>query len=154
MPHTLPVPPLGSFEFSSEFLPEEVDYSEAFDFGVDFSFLPEVDFLATSSPGDDEFEYDNVSCDVSFVSYVSLLSDPKRRRQKKRKKRSKNRTNYRASVRTSCWYINFLAPGHVRELTHELSTSDRYSEFHQYVSHASLQGGGAHYISDDAGLRT
>ena len=113
-----------------------------------------MDFLATSSPGDDEFEYDNVSCDVSFVSYVSLLSDPKRRRQKKRKKRSKNRTNYRASVRTSCWYIIFLAPGHVRELTHELSTSDRYSEFHQYVSHASLQGGGAHYIADDAGLRT
>ena len=120
MPRTLPVPPLGSFEFSSEFLPEEVDYSEAFDFGVDFSFLPEVDFLATSTPGDDDFEYDNVSCDVSFVSYVSLLSDPKRRRQKKRKKRSKNRTNYRASVRTSCWYINYLAPGHVRELTHEL----------------------------------
>ena len=65
MPRTLPVPPLGSFEFSSEFLPEEVDYSEAFDFGVDFSFLPEVDFLATefeydnvSTPGDDEFEYD------------------------------------------------------------------------------------------------
>jgi hypothetical protein len=49
---------LGSFEFSSEFLPEEVDYSEAFNFGVDFSFLPEVDFLATSTPGDDEFEYD------------------------------------------------------------------------------------------------
>ena len=89
MPRTLPVPPLGTFEFSSEFLPEEVDYSEAFDFGVDFSFLPEVDFLATSTLGDDEFEYDNVSCDVSFVSYVSFSSDPKRRRQKKRKKRSK-----------------------------------------------------------------
>ena len=100
MPNTLPVPPLGSLDFSSEFLPEEVDYSEAFDFGVDFSFLPEVDFLATSTPGDNDFEYDNVSCDVSFVSYVSLLSDPKRRRQKKRKKRSKNRTNYRASVQT------------------------------------------------------
>jgi hypothetical protein len=129
MPRTLPVPPLGTFEFSSEFLPEEVDYSEAFDFGVDFSFLPEVDFLATSTPGDDEFEYDNVSCDVSFVSYVSFSSDPKRRRQKKRKKHSKNRTNYRASVRTSCWYINYSAPGNVRELTHKLSTSDRYGKF-------------------------
>ena len=132
MPNTLPVPPLGSLDFSSEFLPEEVDYSEAFDFGVDFSFLPEVDFLATSTPSDDDFGYDNVSCDVSFVSYVSLSSDPKHRRQKKRKKRSKNRTNYRASVRTSCWYINYLAPGHVRELTHELSTSDRYGEFRHW----------------------
>ena len=118
MPLTLPVPPLGSFEFSSEFLPEEVDYSEAFDFGVDFSFLPEVDFLATSTPGDDEFEYNNVSCDVSFVSYVSFLSDPKCCHcWKKRKKRSKNCTHYRASVRTSCWYINYLAPGNVQELT-------------------------------------
>ena len=118
MPLTLPVPPLGSFKFSSEFLPDEVDYSEAFDFGVDFSFLPEVDFLATSTPGDDEFEYNNVSCDVSFVSYVSFLSDPKCCHcWKKRKKRSKNCTHYRASVRTSCWYINYLAPGNVRELT-------------------------------------
>ena len=110
MPRTLPVPPLDStsFDFSSEFLLEEVDFNESFDFGVDFSFLPEVDFL-----GDDEFEYDNVSCDVSFVSYVSLSSDPNRCRRKKRKKRSNNRTNYRASVRTSCWYINYLAPGHV-----------------------------------------
>jgi hypothetical protein len=115
MPRTLPVHPLGSFKFSSEFLPEEVDYSEAFNFGVDFSFLPEVDFLATSTPGDDEFEYDNVSCDVSFafVGYVSFLSDPKRHCQKKRKKRSKHCTNYRASVRTSCWYIKYLAPGNV-----------------------------------------
>jgi len=44
MPFTLPVPSLGCFIFNSEFLPEEVDYSEAFDFGVDFSFLPEVFF--------------------------------------------------------------------------------------------------------------
>jgi hypothetical protein len=63
------------------------------------------------------------------VSYVSFSTDPKRRRQKKRKKRSKNRTNYRASVRTSCWYINYLAPGNVQELTHELSRSDRYGKF-------------------------
>ena len=87
------------------------------------------DFLATSTPGDDAFEYDNVSCDVSFASYVSFSSNPK---WKKRMKRSKNRTNYHASVRTSCWYINFLAPGNVRELTHELSTSDRYGEFHHW----------------------
>jgi hypothetical protein len=55
MPRTLPVPPLGSFDFSPEFLPEEVDSSEAFNFGVDFSFLPEVEFFATSTLGDDEF---------------------------------------------------------------------------------------------------
>ena len=69
---------------------------------------------------------------VFFVSYVSFSSNPKRRRKKKRKKRSKNRTNYCASVRTSCWYTNYLAPGNVWELTHELSTSERYGEFRHW----------------------
>jgi hypothetical protein len=50
MPRILPVPPLGSFEFSSESLPEEVCYSEAFSIGVDFSFLPEVDFYPPQLP--------------------------------------------------------------------------------------------------------
>jgi hypothetical protein len=27
------------------------------------------------------------------------------------------------------WYRNFLRPGMTRDLTHELSTSDRYGEF-------------------------
>jgi len=43
MPLTIPESPFGSFDFSSEFLPE-VNFSEVFDFGVDFSFLPQVDF--------------------------------------------------------------------------------------------------------------
>ncbi len=67
------------------------------------------------------------------MSYVSFSSDPKRcHRRRKRKKRSKNSTHYRASVWTSCWYINYLAPGNFRELTHELSTSDRYGEFRHW----------------------
>jgi len=67
------------------------------------------------------------------VSYISFLSDPNHcRRRKKRKKHSKNCTHYRVSVRTSCWYINYLVPGNVRELSHELSTSDRYGEFRHW----------------------
>ena len=33
------------------------------------------------------------------------------------------------SVLTSPWYINFLRPGFTRDLTHELSSSDRFGEF-------------------------
>ncbi len=33
------------------------------------------------------------------------------------------------SVKTSCWYCEFLRPGPVRELTYELSHRDRHSEF-------------------------
>ncbi len=32
-------------------------------------------------------------------------------------------------MKTSCWYREFLQPGQVRDLTYELSASDRYSEF-------------------------
>ncbi len=36
------------------------------------------------------------------------------------------------SVKTSCWYLNFLEPGTVRDLTHELSLSDRFGEFRHW----------------------
>jgi len=58
------------------------------DTGCPISFV----LAATSDgpPSDDEFEYNNVSCDVSFESYVSFSSDPKHcRHRKKQKKRSK-----------------------------------------------------------------
>jgi hypothetical protein len=98
----IPGLPFGHFDFGSEFL-LNVNFSEAFNFNGDFSFLPEVDFLATSSLGDEAFEYDNKSCNFSVKSKALLrLQDPRRCRQKKH---AKNRTNYRASVMTFCWYI-------------------------------------------------
>jgi hypothetical protein len=33
------------------------------------------------------------------------------------------------SVKTSCWYREFLQPGPVRDFTHELSSLDRFLEF-------------------------
>ncbi len=99
-------PPFGRFDFVSEFLPD-MHFGEAFNFGGDFSFLPEVDFFAASSLGDEAFENDNTSCNFSVKSIVLLGSqDLKCRHQKKH---AKNRTNYRASVMTFCWYINYLA---------------------------------------------
>ena len=35
-------------------------------------------------------------------------------------------------MKNSCWYRNFTRPGVTRELTHELSSSDRFGEFRQF----------------------
>ncbi len=78
---------------------------EAFNFGGDFSFLPEVDFLAATSSGDEAIEYDNMPCYFSVESIVSLGS--KDMTHCHQKKHAKNRTNYRDSVLTSCWYIKY-----------------------------------------------
>jgi hypothetical protein len=88
-----------------------------------------MDFFEESSLlGVDLFAYDDVSISHLVESIVSFGS-PKKKRQR-RKKRSSNRTSYRASVRTACWYKNYLEPGQVREkTTHKLSRSDRYGEF-------------------------
>jgi hypothetical protein len=61
----IPGPPFGHFNFVSEFLPD-VHFGEAFNFGGNFSFLPEADCLAASSLHDEAFEYDNISCNFSI----------------------------------------------------------------------------------------
>ncbi len=35
-------------------------------------------------------------------------------------------------MKNSSWYRNFTAPGETRDLTHELSSSDRFGEFRHY----------------------
>jgi hypothetical protein len=122
MPPIIPEYPFGGLDFGSEFL-HDVDFGEAFKFGSEFSFLPEVDFLDTSSLGDEAFKYNNMSCNFSVKSFISLRSQYLKQRHQN--KHSKNCINNRASVRTSCWYINYLAPGPVQQLTHELSRSEQ-----------------------------
>ena len=46
-----------------------------------------------------------------------------------RNKRRPNRQFCKKSVKKSCWYCKFLRPGITRDLTHELSTLDRFGEF-------------------------
>ena len=109
--------PFEGFDFSYDFLPE-MDFGEDFCFGGDFSFLPELDvdfFEESSLLGVDSFAYNDVPISHSVESIV-LFGLPKKK-QRKRKQCSPNCTSYRVSVRTLCWYKNYLEPGQVCETT-------------------------------------
>ena len=112
MPSTNLVTPFEGFDFSSEFL-LEMDFGADFCFGGDFSsFLSELEvnfFEESSLLGVDLFAYDDVSIS-HLVESIVLFGLPKKKQQK-RKQCSPNRTSYRASVRTLCWYKIFLEPG-------------------------------------------
>ena len=95
-----------------------VDFLDA-GFDADFTYGDAFDFDSISSGS---FEYDNVSCEYSV----------EHRRRRSRKKRGTNRVFCRENIKKSCWYRYFTRPGLTREITHELSSSDRYGEFRHW----------------------
>jgi len=106
-------------------------------FSVDFSLelLSAFDFGGFELPGESLFsfrsyenEYDDASFSFSVESYVGVRNQNQRRR----KTRRPNRQFRKKSVKESCWYREFLRPGITRELTHELSTLDRFREFRNW----------------------
>ena len=108
-----------SDDFSSEF---QFDCAFGFDGEFDFGFGGDFNFLSA----DDQFEYDGVSIDHSIEDYVAF------RRRRHRRIRRTNRHFRIESVKKSCWYLQFLKPGITREMTHELSSSNRYGDFRHY----------------------
>ena len=120
-----------SSDFSSEF---QFDCAFGFDgefdfgFGGDFNFLSAQESGFGGSPlGDDQFDYDGVLIDYSIEDYVAF------RRRRRRRIRHSNRHFRIESVKKSCWYVQFLKPGITREMTYELSSSDRYGDFRHYI---------------------
>ena len=115
-------PPAGdalpAFDFLSEFLPVP-NFGESFRFDRLFNFDDAGDSPLVGG------YYDDDSCSFSVESYVRNG----RRRHRRRKKRRANRVYRKQSVLLSPWYVNFLRPGVTRDLTHELSSSDRFGEF-------------------------
>ena len=99
------------FDFSDEFLAE-------FGFG---NFLPTEGLLFSFGSYNDEFD------DASFTFSVESYVGDNRPRHKKR--RPNRQYHKKSSVKKSCWYREFLRPGMTRDLTHELSASDRFGEF-------------------------
>ena len=106
-----------SVDFSSEL-------TSAFDFGGQFELTGDSLFPF----GSYENEYDDASFSFSVESYVGVRN----RQRRIRKKRRPNRQFRKKSVKQSCWYREFLRPGITRDLTHELSTSDRFGEFRNW----------------------
>ena len=105
---------LSGFQDDAEFV-HVVDFLDA-GFGADFTYGDAFDFDSISY---DSFEYDNVSCEF-FVEC---------RRHRSRKKRQMNQVFQLENIKKSCWYRYFTRHGLLREITHELSNSDRYGEF-------------------------
>jgi len=102
-----------SVDFSSELL-------DAFDFG---RFEPASGSLF--SFGSYENEFNDASFLFSVESYVGVGN----RHRCRRKTRCPNHQFRKKSVKKSYWYREFLRPGITRDLTHELSTSDRFGKF-------------------------
>jgi len=118
--------PLASFDHLAEFLPPTIDFEEGFQFDEPFNFGDSGDGLSVNATGGSLSYgvYDNASCSFSVESSVQL-----RCRRRRRKQCHPNRLYRKESIKLSSWYRNFLRPGITCDLTHELSTSDRYGEF-------------------------
>jgi hypothetical protein len=114
-----------SFHFLSEFLPA-IDFGEGFRFDEPLNFDDSGDGISMIATGGSPSygAYANDSCSFSVESSVRLC-----RRHRRRKRRSPNRLYRKESVKLYSWYRNFLRPGMTCDLTHELSTSDRFGEF-------------------------
>jgi len=95
------------------------------DFGAVFGNFAFADFFRGSVTSD--FEVD--SCGSSSDDRSGHRCRLKRRRRRRRP----NRIFRVESVKDSSWYRNFTAPGETRDLTHELSSSDRFGLFRHYI---------------------
>ena len=118
--------PLASVDFIAEFLPPAIEFGEGFRFDEPFNFGVSGDGISMNATGGSLSygAYNDDSCSFSVESSVRL-----RRRCRRRKQRRPNRLYRKESVKLSSWYRNFLRPGMTRDLTHEVSSSDRYGEF-------------------------
>jgi hypothetical protein len=117
--------PLTEFNFGADFGDFGVDFVASFGFGADFGAVFDNfgDFFGGSVTSD--FEVD--SCGSSSNDRGGHC-----RRQRRRRRCRPNRLFRVESVKNSSWYRNFTAPGETRDLTHELSLSDRFGKFRHY----------------------
>jgi hypothetical protein len=114
-------PRLDNDSFSVDF---SLELLSAFDFGGQIELTGDSLFTF----GSFENEYNDASFSFFVESYVGVRN----RNRRSRKKHCPNRQFRKKSVKKSCWYREFLRPGITRDLTHELSTSERFEEFHNW----------------------
>ena len=114
------------FDFTDEFL-AEFGFGTAGGVAATTGVTGDDDGDAEFSFGSYSHEFDNASFTFSVESYVG---DTTRHRRKKRRPNRQYRK--KSTVKNSCWYREFLRPGTTRDMTNELSTSDRFGEFRSY----------------------
>ena len=128
MSSTPPHAGLIDFNFGADFGDFGGDFGASFGFDADFGGVlgnfAFADFFGGSVTSD--FEVD--SCGSSSDD----TSGHRHRQRRWRRRRRPNQLFRVESVKKSSWYRNFTAPGETRDLTHELSSSDRFGEFRHY----------------------
>ena len=126
--------PAWTYDFGADF---GGDFGVQFDFGASFGFG--ADFGAAFGDFADLFEESSVSTtelDDVFGDEDNAIGRKRGRRGRKRGRRVRrsNRLYRIESVRTSMWYQRFTKEGTTRQLTHELSSSDRFGSFRHFFS--------------------
>ena len=117
----------ADFDFDADFGDFGGEFDASFGFDADFGavFGNDVDFA--------DFFEGSVTSDFEVGSCGS--SGDCRRKRRRRRSRKPNRLFRVESVKNSSWYRNFTEPGATRDLTHALSSSDRFGEFRHDDAH-------------------
>jgi hypothetical protein len=140
-----PPPPADPFSHPYE---DDTDFGAPFVYGDDQNFSATFGFGADFGLGFDDFGF-GADFGLGFDNFYGSSDDSHppgdtlsnsdidssgggRKHWRRRRQRCPNRLFRIESVKNSCWYRNFTRPGVTRELTHELSSSDRFGEFRQF----------------------
>ena len=119
---------LNDFDFGADFSDFGGDFDASFGFDAGFgAVFGNVDFA--------DFFEGSVTSDFEVGSCGSSSDDRSgdcRRQRRRRRRRRPNQLFRVESVKNSSWYRNFTEPGVTRDLTHALSSSDRFGEFRHY----------------------
>ena len=117
------------FDFATGF--DDFGVDAFYDFGADFERLFDFNF-GSSFDCFSNFEGSLVSSEIPDDESVGAWSGDSGPPCQRRRIRRTNRAYCVESVTKSAWFWYFTRPGMTRDLTHELSVSDRFGHFRHY----------------------
>jgi hypothetical protein len=115
MPVPYPQDPFAPYDFANE-------YQDLMNFDEDLDFVHGAEFTFESE--------DTGGSEGTSIASIDTEARPPRLRYP-HARRPKHHLIF-CSVKTSCWYVNYLKPGAVWDLTYDLSTSDRFGELRHW----------------------
>jgi hypothetical protein len=117
------------FDFAAGF--DDFGVNAFYDFSADFKCLFDFDF-GSSFDCFSNFEGSLVSSEIPDDESVGARSGDSGPLCQRRSIQRTNRAYHVESVTESAWFWYFTRPGMTRDLTHELSVSDRFGHFRHY----------------------